>query len=143
MNLQIPRIQDLTNSLGGCSWFSILDQGKAYHRGFITEGSRYLTEFTTPWGLYESARIPFGLSNALAAFQRSMVEMLDTLCDKCCIPYFDDVLCFSKSFDEHIQVQRKVLQALQRHGVKHKPKKCELFRKAVRYVGHLVSADDV
>lgn len=61
----LPRIQDLTDSLEGYSWFSILDQCKAYHQGFIAEGSRYLTAFTAPWGLYESARIPrFGRNAA-------------------------------------------------------------------------------
>lgn len=67
--------------LGGFSWLSILDQGKAFHQGFMAEGSRLLITFITPAGLYEWLRIPLGLSSALAAFHRSMEEMLDTLQD--------------------------------------------------------------
>lgn len=102
-----------------------------------------MTAFITPWGLYEWVRIPFGLSNAPAAFQRSMEEMLDSLRDNFCIPYLDDILCYSDSFTSHVEGVRQVLRALQSHGVKLRPTKCELFQKEVRYVGRLVSADGV
>ncbi|KAI3365872.1 hypothetical protein L3Q82_000851 [Scortum barcoo] len=55
----IPRVQDIMDNLGGNTIFSLLDQGKAYHQGFMGKSSRHLTAFVTPWGLYEWIRIPF------------------------------------------------------------------------------------
>lgn len=69
--------------------------------------------------------------------------MLNSLRDECCIPYLDDVLCYAKTFEGHVEVLRRVLRALQRHGVKLRPTKCELFKKEVRYVGKLVSDEGV
>lgn len=124
----LPQIQYLIDTLGGYSMFSILDQGKAYHQEFIAEGSRHLTAFITPWGLYKWVRIPFGLSNAPAAFQRSMEEMLGSLRVEYCIPYLDDLLCYSRSFSDHVKVICKFLQALQHHGLKLRVEKCEMFQ---------------
>ncbi len=137
----IPRIQDMLDALGGSSWFSVLDQGKAYRQGHLDEESRPLTAFITPWGLYEWVRIPFGLSSAPAEFQRSMEYCLADLRDTICLPYLDDNLVHSHSFEEHLEHIRVVLQCYKKHGVKLTPKKCELFKSSVRFLGKLVTEE--
>ena len=97
---------------------------KAYHQGFVKEECRPYTAFITPWGLYEWLRIPFGLSGAPGCFQTFMQNTLSDLRDKICIPYLDDVIVFSKSFSQHLQNVRTVLQRLRGSGIKLKPSKC-------------------
>ncbi|MES9879782.1 MAG: reverse transcriptase domain-containing protein [Sedimenticola sp.] len=137
----IPRIQDALNNLKGKEWFTLLDQGKAYHQGYVKEECRSFTAFITPWGLYEWLRIPFGLSGAPGCFQQFMEDTLSDLRDKICIPYLDDVLVYSKSYSQHLEDVRTVLRRLQSKGIKLNPAKCKLFRPQVRYLGHLVSKE--
>ena len=118
----ISRIQDSLNRLRGNSWFTTLDQEKAYHQGFMkTERTSY-TALITPLGLYEWLRIPFVVTGAPVAFQEFMEETLSDQRDEVCIPYLD----FSSSFDDHLRDVLSVLKRIKGQGIK--PGKCFLLR---------------
>ena len=72
----ISRIQDTLDSLSGQKWFSTIDQGKAYHQGFMDPESRPLTAFVTPWGLYEWIRLPMGLKKCSSGISALYGELL-------------------------------------------------------------------
>ena len=137
----IPRVQDLLDGLHGQNYFSTLDMAKAYHQGYVKDICRKYTAFSTPWALFEWLRIPFGLKNAPAAFQRYINNALSGLLDKACLAYLDDILIFGKTFREHKMNLRSVLKRLKSKGVKLRVDKCEFCKPEVRYLGRLVSAD--
>ena len=70
-----------------------------------------------------------------------MESCLEGLRDEICTPYLDDIIVYSKDFQDHIEHIRKVPQRLRKHGVKLKPKKCKLFQKEVSFLGRVVSVE--
>ena len=137
----IPRVQDILDKLHGQAWFTTLDMSQAYHQGEMAEESRKFTAFSTPWSLYEWVRIPYGIMNAPAGFQRFINNCLAHLSDDVCIAYLDDVLIFSKTFKEHKKNVKKVLRCLREKGVKLNMPKCNFFKEEIRYLGRLVSKE--
>ena len=70
-----------------------------------------------------------------------MEHCLGDFCNNFAVPYLEDFLIFSKSFDEHLQHFQQVLQHLKKQGIKIKPSKCKFFKIEVSYLGRLVSSE--
>ena len=143
----LPRIDDILDGLGGNRYYSVLDMKSGYHQVEIEEEHKPMTAFTVgPLGFFEYNRLPFGLCNSPATYQRLMEECLADLIsgeDKICQIYLDDLIIVSKSFDEHMDRLCKVFTKFREAGMKLSAKKCHLFQNKVRYVGFIVSADGV
>eukprot|EP00794_Sanderia_malayensis_P014743 gene14743-16284_t len=137
----LPHVQTTLESLGGNSWFSLLDRGKAYHQGYMEPSSQHLTAFVMPWGLYECVHSPFALKNAPGEYHRFIEGCLGELRDTICMLYLDDVICFSKTLEDHLDHLCKVFRQLRQHGIKLKPRKCKLLKCEVSCLGRIVSTD--
>ena len=87
--------------------------------------------------------MPFGLHNAPATFQRAMQEVLRGLNWKFVLVYIDDLILFSKTFEEHLDHLSQVLSRFRAAGLKLQPKKCTFGQKEVKYLGHIVSENGV
>ena len=110
----------------------------------MDEESKPFTVFTVgPLGFYECERMPFGLTNAPATFQRLMENCLGDLNLHWCIIYLDDIVIFSKDPVSHLERLEAVFRKLEEAGLKLKPSKCELFRRKLAYLGHVISAKGV
>ena len=140
----LPRINEMFDSLYSARWFSSLDIKSAYWQVEVEEADKEKTAFTVgPLGFYECNRTPFGLSNAPATFQRLMENCLGDMNMHSCLIYLDDLVVFSRTFDEHIERLEKVFERLVEAGLKLSPAECNLFQKELQYLGHIVSPEGI
>jgi len=139
----LPRIDDTLDLLAGTAYFSTLDLASGYWQVQMDPASQEKTAFTTYSGLYEFRKMPFGLVNAPATFQRLMEIVLADLVRKKCLVYLDDVIVLGRTLEEHKQNLVEVLEQIRKAGLRLKPKKCRFAQLEVEYLGHVVSREGV
>ncbi|VDI79392.1 Hypothetical predicted protein [Mytilus galloprovincialis] len=123
----------------GNRWYSKLDANSAYWQVKIKKEDRSKTAFISKYGLFEFARMAFGLCNAQATYARVISLVLRGLTWDIVLAFIDDILVLGKDIASHLANLRAVLQRFKKYGLKLKPKKCELFQEQVEFLGRVVS----
>ena len=137
----IPHIQDFAVGLAGASVFSKVDLVRAYHQIPVAACDVPKTAITTPFGLYEYTRMPFGLRSAGNTFQRFMDQVTRGLTG--CYVYLDDILVASNSGAVHAEHLEALFTRLAQYGVSVNPAKCEFGRSSLDFLGHMVDATGI
>ena len=133
-----PNIRDIHRvSLTGAKFFSRLDLTKAYYHIQLSAASRPLTATITPWGLYQYCRLPMGLKDSAAIFQRCVEQALSGIVR--CVTYIDDILVFGESREEHDSTLSDVLARLHQHNFRLNLSKCEFNRQCISFLGNMFS----
>ena len=135
----IPRQSEILSSLSGAQVLSSLDALSGFTQLELDPDDVEKTAFRTHRGLFQFKRMPFGLRNGPSIFQRVMQGILAPYLWLFCLVYIDDIVVYSKSYEEHIEHLDLVLGAIEKAGITLSPKKCHLFYGSILLLGHKVS----
>ncbi|WVZ95539.1 LOW QUALITY PROTEIN: hypothetical protein U9M48_041292 [Paspalum notatum var. saurae] len=136
-------IDELLDELAHASWFSCLDMRAGFHQIRLKPGEEYKTAFQTHFGHIEFTVMAFGLTGAPGTFQFAVNGTLAPALRKFALVFFDDILVYSASYEDHLVHLRAVFELLQHDQWKIKRSKCKFAQRQVAYLGHVVSSKGV
>ena len=137
----VPYIHNFASGFQDTSIISKIDMTKAYHQIAVAPEDILKTAVTTPPGLFELIKMPFGLRNAAQTFQRLMDEVLRRL--PCACAYIDYILIVCRDATSHKQHLHEVLWHLSRHGFRLNLDKCVFGSSHIDFLGHYMNANGI
>lgn len=139
----MPRIDELLQSTKKGCVMSSCDLRSGYWQCRVKDQDK--TAFVTPFGTYRFLRMPFGLKNAPATFQRLIDRFRSgsSLKDVTVLTYLDDILVISESYARHLIDLRAVFDRLRLFKLRANRDKCVFAREKVKYLGHVISPEGI
>jgi hypothetical protein len=132
-------MEQILQCVSGSEMFSLLDGFSGYNHILVSHAYQIKTTFRTKWGTYAYKKMPFGLINAGATFQREMDIVFRGLINKSVVVYLDDVTIFSKNRNDHLHHLRHIFYCCRRYGISLNPKKLFFFVTEGKLLGFIVS----
>ncbi|CAC5408177.1 Retrovirus-related Pol polyprotein from transposon 297,Retrovirus-related Pol polyprotein from transposon 17.6 [Mytilus coruscus] len=141
----LPNLSDVLDTLGEkqAQTYSVCDMRQGFWQLELDEQSKEKTAFMTHRGQYEFNRLPYGLANSPATFNLIMNEVIRDLNWKSALVYVDDILIYSKNFEEHLCHLAALFDKLIEANLKLKPSKCQFACKEVQYLGHIITKEGI
>ena len=138
-----PSVHGVLDKLHGMAFFTSMDLQKGFHQIDMTERARDICSFRCPFGFFRYTRLPFGIMNAPAAFQRMMDTVLRGVLHGNVMVYMDDVIIYTKTWGDHIARLRDVLHRIAGAGLTINLKKCKFACHNLLYLGHTVTKEGI
>lgn len=135
----LPRQDEILQAITGSQWLTTLDALSGFTQLEMTQGSKEYTAFRSHRGLYQFKRLPFGYRNGPSEFQRVMQDVLAPFLWVFALVYIDDIVIYSKTFEEHVMHIKQVLEAVEESGITLSPKKCHFGYQSLQLLGQKVS----
>ena len=139
----MPEINYVIDQLKGQKYFTTLDLASGFHQIKMKDKDIQKTAFSINNGKYEFTRMPFGLKNAPAIFQRAIDDVLREHIGKICYVYIDDVIIFGRTLEEHLKNLNTVLKALNKANLKIQLDKSEFLHREIEFLGYIICSDGV
>jgi ribonuclease HI len=142
-NYPLPNMEHILQKVTGASRISMVDGFSSYNQITVMPEDREKMAFTTPWGTFMYAKMPFGLMNVGETFQRAMDIAFIGEKDQFIVIYLDDITVFSRTDKDYCFHLKKVFLKCRRFGLSLNPKKSLFAMKEGELLGHIVSAEGV
>ncbi|GBM10103.1 Retrovirus-related Pol polyprotein from transposon 17.6 [Araneus ventricosus] len=139
----LPRMDDLLTEAKSTAYMSTLDLKSGYHQIKVHEADQDKTAFICPFGTYKYLRMPFGLRNAPATFQRLIDKFRAGLKNVFALSYLDDIIILSDTFDQHINDLQTVFERLSLFKLHANREKCHFACDRVKYLGHWITTNGI
>ena len=136
-------MEKILQQVSGSEMFSLLDGFSRYNQVLVSKADQLNTTFRTPWGTYAYRKMPFGLINVGATFQRAMDITFRGLISKFVVIYLDDITVFSKNRVDHLTHLRRLFERCRKYGISLNPKKYVFSVTKGKLLGFVVSKQGI